>query len=477
MLPNWLLTTGLLLRAVAVLSSVVLEPHSLRGREFQSTGFPLSLASQPAVANVSIHWLLPATPRSECYASTLGASARRNNGSEFVALAVVTDFTYCFPQDMAKAAAENGFSMLIVPTIFNYPGYWTLTTWIRDETPIPIMEVSIRNEVIQTFAFTKANITFDKNPYRTWRWLGPQIPALMIVFGVSALKLSICLPIVIAEILLDPPQFLTKLVSTHAILMTETIASAASMLSVFDFAGQLHIFSCPLWFGFLMTTNLLTYAGTHISLLNVLEAEAMLEGRGKLPTKKRRFLNSIFGAFVGMNMCCFILIGWLILYHPLFPAIQGLSFFFFELIIGIMFVRKKHKIIKLVRLYGTERVSGLLLIEQKSEIDRMTYFLALGGFLMLGYVASVPVSSIGVYLGSPEIFTCSLLVGETLTTLIGLSHLLALPYRITGVQFRSDGKPTTSTVRSRTSLSENSRSKEKYSKEKDELEVVSFIYK
>jgi hypothetical protein len=111
------------LSSCLVFSSTVVEPEDLRGQQFESVGFPLSRSSlPPPLINVSVHWLFPHSPRSECKAETLGASAAVNI-SESIALAIVLDINHCFPEVMAAAAAENGFALVMFPTKYKPTGY------------------------------------------------------------------------------------------------------------------------------------------------------------------------------------------------------------------------------------------------------------------------------------------------------------------------------------------------------------------
>jgi hypothetical protein len=405
------------------LSSQVLQPVELKDVEFASVLFSSSPSAQ--FDAISVVWYTP-SGGSECSASTLSVEA---NGTQ----AILIDNSAgvrCFPEVSAKAAAAKGFSAVIWRTKYNHPGYSAQSSWASNSAPIPMFEVSSVSSVWSTYGkVTEVNLKPSTNKYSGISWFGPQVPLQLLLGGIELTSFAICTRALPAQW----KQFQSeRTISTgQAVILIEIFYSALVLIELIDWVGQRHILPTPLWLDFLFGSSLLTFFNTFILGKAMFRAEATIQGKefGKM---KNILLNVSFAMFMLAMTISIIFMGWNLYQTDATAAVLPVFFVIFQGIAGFLFMRSKARILKMLK--GVQSSQELQSNQKVKDLQRMSQYLYLSAIFMFAYMVSLLLPGYAVIIGSTELMVYSCWLTSLFMSLSGLTQVLSLPERITGIQ-------------------------------------------
>eukprot|EP00475_Leptophrys_vorax_P011913 TRINITY_DN1837_c0_g1_i7.p1 TRINITY_DN1837_c0_g1~~TRINITY_DN1837_c0_g1_i7.p1 ORF type:complete len:335 (+),score=72.30 TRINITY_DN1837_c0_g1_i7:448-1452(+) len=300
-----------------------------------------------------------------------------------------------------------------------------------------MFEVSTYSSALQPGITTQVSLVARANYFASMTWVGPQIPWLILIEALALVKLAMCTRALMLQFpVIRAIRRLKDVTAAQGVLLLEVLSSGYTVIHVVDFVGQFHLLPLPIWFNLMMWSYLFTVTSTFILAKAMLSAEAMVRHE-KFERKRSILLNLIFGAFFLINSVVNVLVGCEVYFTVTVVAISTVSLILFQIVLATHFLVAKRRMLNLLSIGVMSR--DVVQLDQVKNLRRMSFYMYISGFLILGYLLSMVVPAVGNSLGSIEIVIYSNFFAVIFNSLTGLSQVLSLPEKITGIKFSGSG--------------------------------------
>lgn len=338
------------------------------------------------------------------------------------------DVHSCFPQTIANAAKNAGFSLLIWPTRFRTPGFHAKSIWLRKansfSNEISIFEVSKAS--LETFLPTgnQGLLDFDKispskNQLSQNTWFYSQLPMYLLNTAIALQKIKIVLSKFLPHL---SKNFRERRISTAlAIMMVEFISSLVLIVTQVDFMGQYHIFPYPLWNALLSSLLLFSFITSFMLTNSLLKAEAHVSGVW-YKNYRNIALQTVFVSFLCFFSVFVICIGWFLFYNDYLILGSLILFGTFKFCIHALFFTTKKRIV--LRIIERNRNSSQ---KSKHEYFRLLNLINVSNSLFIFEEICILFAGIGFWQGSFEFTLLAVGILCISNSGYGICQVLSLP--------------------------------------------------
>lgn len=198
---------------------------------------------------------------------------------------------------------------------------------------------------------------------------------------------------------------------------------------LFDFQGQFHVYSFPLWYSSHILGMILTFASTTILALTLVSAESAFFGNSFAKDKKV-LLRGVFVLFVVVNLTHSVLVGWKIYDHLLFSLACNCLSVFLQFVVGLFFLVTKSRMLGSIQEMAKRSIASndqKLFSAQRRDLMRLLSFLYFAGICMFSYEALVIVRSVFELVGSVQVVLFVTSFAQLFNTCTGIFQVLSLP--------------------------------------------------
>ena len=284
------------------------------------------------------------------------------NGSEVAALAI-EKLLDCYPEEIAKAAEDAGYTMVIIQSPFYAAGFQAVQVWKSNSAPIPIVEVNYEANV-EDMHLSYINVSTSENILdRAPNQAVLYVLSVFIGFlgGIQILKAHDR----ISGLSLRPSQLNTRAVTCILQLFSGCFRSKSFSILVSLFLFSVVVFSVDLlgcfhrinyvFFRILLSMGIVFVFATIFAVAFAYHFALVRLSGG--PTSIRK-VKSFWG--IGVVIFILIVVECLAATYSvalssasaILGIISAVNAFLFQLISGIYFVWTKHKVVSNLKQYG-----------------------------------------------------------------------------------------------------------------------------